>query len=340
MQDEINNFLRVGLPQYRPTIIRCEPDYYGAADLIAAGLGIEKPPIPPRATWSHGARFFPPTTVEEVLPERPSFLHQVNILVATKRQCELLECHRIKASPVGCPYLYAASVPERKRIEGSLLIMPPHTLPYTSEAYHEERYAQRMADIRSEFGGLAACVSQFDIDKGLWVKAFRKYDIPVVAGARLDDANALVRMKALFESFEYMTTNSLGSHVAYAAFSGCKVSFFGPWEGLQKQAMGNDSIYKRHPLLLERLCGLFAEENMRETFPTFFCEPWRARPMRDWASDMLGAENQRPLEEFIDHFQWNMKGRLLYRCGRIKSGVLLPMRWLKDTCVKLRKNDT
>ncbi len=39
----------------------------------------------------------------------------------------------------------------------------------------------------------------------------------------------LRRLRRLFGRFEFVTTNGFGSHIAYAAAAGAKVSVFGPY---------------------------------------------------------------------------------------------------------------
>ena len=51
--------------------------------------------------------------------------------------------------------------------------------------------------------------------------------IPWITGAWLNDINALQRIRNLFSQFDYLITNSVGSHIPYAGYCGCKILMLG-----------------------------------------------------------------------------------------------------------------
>jgi len=52
---------------------------------------------------------------------------------------------------------------------------------------------------------------------GYWVDAVDRAGIRWVTGALSNDANILMRVHKILQSFEYLTTNNAASHIPYAA---------------------------------------------------------------------------------------------------------------------------
>ncbi len=127
---------------------------------------------------------------------------------------------------IGLPIIYTQPS-GLSRIPNSLLVMPTHSLASDVLMPSCERYVEEIAEIKDHFDLVAACVSAYCIARNLWVPQFAEGGIPVARGAGIADTNALNRMRALFESFEYVTTDSYGSHVFYALYFGAKVSIWG-----------------------------------------------------------------------------------------------------------------
>jgi len=104
--------------------------------------------------------------------------------------------------------------------------MPTHSLASDVLMPSTEQYVLEIASIKDRFGLVAACVSPYCIAKGLWSSQFTEKGIEAIRGAGIADTNALNRMRALFERFEYVTTDGYGSHVFYALYFGAKVSIW------------------------------------------------------------------------------------------------------------------
>jgi hypothetical protein len=122
---------------------------------------------------------------------------------------------RVKA--IGLPFAYLPAF-EGPRIPGSLLVMPPHAqLTRGPEDPLAEAYAESIASKRNEFSEIWLCLNVEDYRAGQWIESFRKRDIPMLVGAEPGDPMTLHRLKCLLSSFEYVTTNGFGSHIAYAA---------------------------------------------------------------------------------------------------------------------------
>ena len=289
---------------------RSEPDFYGASHIIARQIGKKTPPVS-LAAWRHGW-FFSKSIVH------PRFLsmgskNTLN-LVGTRRQARLLRefgYNRVEA--VGLPFIYVDAVALPRR-PGSLLVMPAHTLPYTEQRWDQEAYVAGIAELKKSFSTIIACVHSACVSHGYWTSLFERHGIPWVLGADSYDKNALIRMHTLFNSFEFVTTNSLGSHVAYAAYAGAKVSLFGSYAAPAYEDFRNDPSYKKYPALLEVHVEGLQEKVVRFYYPELFVSPIKATVRQDWGAEMVGAANKRSPREIARLLGWTPARQLVGYC--------------------------
>jgi hypothetical protein len=111
-----------------------------------------------------------------------------------------------------------------------------------------------------------------------------------------------------------VTTNSLGSHVAYAAYSGAKVSLFGSYAAPAYEDFRNDPSYKNYPALLEVYIEGLQEKVIRFYYPELFVSPIKAPVRKDWGAEMIGATNKRTPQEIANLLGWTPTGQLKGYC--------------------------
>lgn len=298
------------LPPVETIWRRSEPDFYGATYLIANQIGKKKPPVS-FAAWRHGW-FFSKSAAH------PRFLamgtkNTLN-LVATESQVQILKDFGYKnAEAVGLPYIYGDTF-ELERRPKSLLVMPAHTLPYTKQRWDQKAYVNDIAKLKPYFSTIAACIHSACVDHDYWVSEFERQGIPWIRGANTYDKNALIRLNTLFKSFEYMTTNSLGSHVAYASYSGVKVSVYGPYAEPSIEDFRNDSSYKDYPELLRIYIENLQENIIKCHYPDLFISPMEAPERKAWGEEMVGAKFKRKPEEIAELLGWSLNKQLTGYC--------------------------
>ena len=286
-----------------------ELDCYGIRGIIASAVGVPAD-CPTEVRWEHGWQWDPITCVEQLAPYiQLSDCH----LVATLCHSEFLKKRGyLNVHAVGMPILYV-SQPKVARIPGSLLVMPPHSLSWTEHEWNEDAYIQFVLGIRSRFSSLTACISGPCVDHGYWCNSFEKAGIPWIRGAEAADQNALERVRMMFSMFEFMTTNTMGSHVAYASLSGCKVSIAGSYAALEAAPYKNDEFYQAHPEVLTANLERASEGIVREYYPEFFCDPDKAVMRVPWAEKALGKECMRSPREIAGLLGWPQNKRQLLR---------------------------
>lgn len=292
------------LPSIQKLKKRSEAEFYGASRLIVKKLGL---PFTPdtrgkSARWLHGWLY------QEVYPiEQITGGHDTSIyLVPLAEHEDFLKDKGLNAKAVGMPFIYTEDIVTEKieRVENSLLVMPPHSLSYSNENWDEDSYAKQINDLKDQFDLIVVCLHQICIEKKLWVAAFKKYDIPYIIGAKADDKNSLIRMYKIFNSFEFMTTNQIGSHVAYASYCGCKVSIYGDYAEYSKDDFIDDPYYKRFPSNLESDLLYSSKKYLESSFPFLFSSPIDAKKRISWAEGQLGKENKTTARTLAKLFGW------------------------------------
>ena len=298
------------LPPIERVWRRSEPDSYGASYLIAQQIGRKKPPVS-FAHWRHGWIYLNPIIHPRQLGGDPSLVH----LMATTEHVQILNNFGYKkVSAVGLPFIYADNF-KTERKAGSLLVMPGHSLPYTNPHLNEHNYVSQIAAMQPYFSTIVACLHSSCFAKGLWVSELEKYGIPYIIGADLYDKNSLSRMNYIFKSFEYMTTNRIGSHIAYAAYSGCKVSIFGEYLPFTIEEFADDPFYRQYPDLMHYCVEKSQKSQLEKQYPDLFVTPWEAPSRKDWADEVVGLKHKRSPAKIAKLLGWSLKDQLIGYSG-------------------------
>lgn len=280
--------------------------YYGAANVAAEYCGLKRLPLSFRGWWMHG---WAPTWYQ---------IHPILLLhvpaesrklwpfwVARQDEVEFLASHGIaQAEAIGLPmaYLPESNLP---RLPNSLLVMPVHSLDYTQHQWAFDDYADAIAAIRDQFDDVLVCVHPSCRKHGYWEPQFRKRGFEVIEGTQIYDRNGLKRVHALVSQFEYVTTNGFGSHIAYAAAWGAKVSIHGPYARYTAQDYANDPFFLAHPYALEPLIEAKSEANLRRLWPHLFVHPRQATDQTAWGRHEIGYDCRRSPQELRQLFGWN-----------------------------------
>ena len=285
---------------------------YGANKVSAAYCGLRRIPESQRGYWSHGwipqHHFVDPRAVGHMgVTHRDHFK---SIWTGTQKEAKYLLGHGFEAHAIGVPIVY---VPDRlyERRDRTLLVMPAHSLHYTQHTWRFQEYAESIRAIRDEFESVVVCLHAACIANGYWVNEFRSLGFPVIVGADPLDRNSLDRTRALMSQFEFVTTNGFGSHMAYGAAFGAKVSIYGEFCAPRSEDYDEDPWFQENPDLLEKLLPLLSEGSVRKEFPSFFCHPAAATGRREWGMHQIGIDCRLSPRELTTLFGWNWASRVL-----------------------------
>jgi FkbM family methyltransferase len=296
-------------------------NFYGASAAAARYCGFAHPPKTPRGYWMHG--WGPKQYLEfkdPILYFGPVDLKGKEDYhwVSRKDEEALLRSNGYRnVKAIGLPIVYAPRT-EVVRRPGSLLVMPAHSGDDSTSEFRAEEYAEEIARIRHGFSEVWICIHPSCWEHGYWVEAFKKRGFPLVQGALYTDRNALERLARLLSSFEYVTTNGTGSHIAYAAYFGAKVSLYGTYAELGEADL-ND-IPEKRPYAKQWAWAL-AEATMRQYYPELFCHPLDAKQRIEWAQYEVGHDNKPTPAELRSLFGWTISARLADRTHKVARRV-------------------
>lgn len=311
--ESINNILppRINIKLYT------EPDCYGATSLIAAQLRL---PFRLRSftNWQHGWIYGELRYLEQY-----GIISDYKYLVATIDQERFISERGKQAKAIGAPYIYAThyDTVNVTRNENSLLVMPPHGLDYTNEKWNEGRYVAQIYELKSQFEHIVVCIHPSSAIKGHWRDAFAKIGVDCVYGADMHDRSGLVRMHRLFKSFGYMTTNTIGSHIVYAAHSGCKVSLYGDYEEYSSEMLKADVLFQTYPFMLDYWLHLQSYAYIKKKYPFLFLQPEKASILKDWADNELGCSERRSPYEVARELGWMPQAQIHFWSSKVFNKI-------------------
>ncbi len=318
-------------------------DFYGALQVAAEYCGLRTVPARfPSYCWQHGT--WPPwqkIRAEVIVYNVPK---STSCLVARQDEVAFLKAGGYPSvRAIGLPIIYTKPS-GLQRIPNSLLVMPTHSIHSDVLFPSNEQYVREIASIKDRFGLVAVCVSANCISKGLWTSQFAEHGIPVIRGAGITDINSLKRMRALFDTFEYVTTDSYGSHVYYALYFGAKVSVWGTATPMLRENVLSDGAWTPYPDAVDKL---FTEETERKAewyLGPLRVDPWLGVQNVDIAKPMVGGDSKLSPREMRAAFRWtpvsilvgSTKDRASILVGSARDSIRRSLFWRAGSAAKRR----
>jgi len=298
-------------PNTKKIKVRTISDGYGATVVAQSYIQLEKKYYARNFAWQHG--WIPDLwniDRDEVIGETYSNKFK-NIFVARKSQEDYLINCNVKSKAIGLPFCYVKSKKIYRNM-GSLLVMPTHsTLSVGSK--EDLRFINDVKKYKSSFEETYVCLHEEDIKRNRG-KIWQNEGFKIVSGASFTDANSLYRMKFLFKSFEFMVTDSIGSHVPYAASSGTRVAIIRSERS--RVIDPKEPFYsQKSKSYLRKLSKLAYDLNSPDSspYPFLFCKPTEAKKHISWGRKEIGLENMLSENSLRDNFGWNDSEYLLQK---------------------------
>lgn len=290
-----------GLPEPEPFTPRNVSEHHGADRVAAAYCGITAPYPPIHGVWAHG--WFPRHECGDhhltraYLDYHRRIYGREDFWPSLTDPLPVVEEFGWTARAIGLPLIYlpTSATPRRR---GSLLVMPIHTLDGIKQDWDGDEYAETIARIRGDFREVVISITPGCLKAGYWVKGFQARGFPIVQGGYWTDGNSLKRVQTMLSTFEFVTTNGFGSHIAFGAYFGAKVSIYG------KFAVESCDNYVLPSSFFDRMMHHRSECVLREHYPFLFCRPIEAQTHVDWARDEVGYQNKVQPGEMRELFRW------------------------------------
>ncbi len=298
---------------------------YGDNYVAARYCGFAKAPKPIDGEWQHGW----------IIPERnihPEFVIGSDGQSSTRKSKKYFVARKdqeiylkkkgfTNVFAIGLPVVYL-NQPDVTRINGTLLVMPVHSLSDTQENWDDEAYASYIHSIAGNFSEVVVCLHKSCIDKGNWVKAFSKRNYQIVLGADPNDSNSYERLSILFSRFEFVTTNEFGSQLAYAAFFGAKPSIAGPPPNFKRSDYKQTTFYRNAPMVLDIVDSWVKEGYYKKCYPNLYVEPHLAKDLKQWASFQLGQSEKKNPDQLLQLFGWTNFAIFLFKIKRVYHKII------------------
>jgi hypothetical protein len=285
-----------------------EIDYYGASYTIARNLSLDDVPYT-RASWFHGWLMHDALYSELILDDDNiacAIAKECKNLVTNKEQEELLKRNGYpNANAVGLPFLYT-SYQSVDRIPNSLLILPEHSLKEKNST-SSILTLDNIKSLKSKFSVIVACLGGFCAQNSCYTKQFEELDIPWITGAWINDSCALQRMRNLFSQFEFVATDSLGSHVPYSGYCGCKVQYYGQGINRSREDFLKIPFYVKYPYLINLVRKDYSLSNIESKLPFLLKAFDELTPIVDWSKMALGINNMKPSHEIAQTIGWKIR---------------------------------
>lgn len=295
---------------------------YGGLHLLANYVELKQPYyFFKRPTyWQHGwipdfCKYHPLAVCGEIYAHGKMSKEPTYLVGKSSDEKYLQECGYTNTTAIGLPLVYLPNR-EIKRIPNTLLVMPVHSLSYTKHAHWNfQAYVDAILSIKNDFDKVVICVHPSCVENGYWVNEFLEAGFDVVEGAYGSDKNSFYRLELLMRSFEYVTTNGFGSHIAYAAYFGARVSIFGNFaehksEDYEEMYQGILEDYKKMHI---KFCELTSENSLKHFFPFLFYEhPKNAIQRIDWGKYEVGFEAKKTPNEIKRILGWDIWSKVKY----------------------------
>jgi len=212
------------LNEYKKIAIRNSCDRYGFAYMLALQQNL---PVVPRsfADWNHGWIWN-----DDIIPDQiidvPNCRKNLSIVVGNSNEGNCLQAEGYTNVVIGgLPFAYVPHQNKRP-ISGALAAF----LPHSSEAQKFDvilvDYLDYLASCVTDFSEIYVIVYWLDNSDFLQDEIKRR-KLKCVLGAKPDDRDSLIRIRNILEYCPYVTSNTMGSHIAYALYVGCRVSICG-----------------------------------------------------------------------------------------------------------------
>ncbi|MCS7029372.1 MAG: FkbM family methyltransferase, partial [Bacteroidia bacterium] len=126
-------------------------------------------------------------------------------------------------------------------------------------------------------------------------------------------------LQYLMSRFEYVTTNAFGSHIAYAAYFGAKVSIYGSYAEFKEEDFRHDPFYSKNPKLLAVALNLTSESKVRKELSHLFVLPHKAKILTEWGKYEVGEANKKSVSQLYKILKITFKDRMVATLGRLGS---------------------
>jgi len=309
----------VRLPDYKKITIRNEVDRYGFSYLLANSMSRSHVPRS-FCNWVHGWIWWSPESDYDLgchnLPKDNS------IVVVKKEQKILLDSLGYTKVYIDClPFARTTSTGITRKVNSLLSFLPHVGDDHPLEQSFINNYLDYLVTVKESFDEVFVCVFWAKGNEKSLLDDITKRGLKYVLGANPLDANALIRMRKLLDYFDYVTTSDIGSHIVYAAYTGCKVSICGPYHS--RYYAGNSMKVEHEPQeYFDRMMKVSSFDWVKNNFSFLFCRhPKDAVEHVSWAKIEMGEKNLTN-DELVNILGWSLNSQIKGYFRGLKNRII------------------
>ena len=283
--------------------LRNSMDRYGFSYLIANNLGIKKPKRS-FCNWVHGWVWWRDIMEPIDIVGTSPLQSDIPIVVATNHEKKLFLNQGIENDIFvgGLPIAYCPT-PKVQKQPNSLLAVVAHSAEVESHEVLDENYFDFLFSIKDDWESIYILVYHLDVNEKL-IHAIEKRGFKFIVGANPHDKYSLIRTKLIFSLADAVNSNVMGSHIAYALASNCKVSLV-------------DNLYCYDPSVtiksnknlpinyVERLSYASSYKYLKESFNYLFVDPLNAKRNINLGNKYIGHDHILDNNTLKDVIGWN-----------------------------------
>lgn len=308
MSSEISNKqdnMLIRLPPFAPIKKTDGVDRYGFSSVLAKRCGRRTPPRS-FANWTHGWVWAEEPTAE--LLSSGNLPRDVTIVVCQENEQLTLNAAGFTDVRLGgLPFAYVQRQHTHRQTD-ALLAFLPHSAEAGYVSADQSTYFDYLETLKKDFESIFVSVHYLDMNGPLHKEALVR-GLQVVQGARPDDANSLLRTRSMLDSFRYVTSNVMGSHMLYALFAGCKFAFCGPMHSYDELQFATAGYHS--PDHIGQSVMLFSESYIRKRFCKYFVDhPRMGLVDESFAVDSIGKRFIMSPQEIEDALGWTVGGQI------------------------------
>jgi hypothetical protein len=296
------------LPQYKKIKLKSGVDRYGFSVFLQENIAYR---ISRRtfADWVHGWIWDELPNSESLQCEKMP--RNATIIVRNlNEKSALQQAGFIDVRIGGLPFAYIKNQ-NVERNYYSLIAFPAHSAESEKISKSMDEYFDYLYSLNQNFDEIYVSIHYLDLNGPIHQSALRR-GLKVIPGARPDDANSLIRMRLIFESFQHVTSNIIGSHVLYALYAGCNFSFSGPIFKYDESiflSRGNPNGHSKN--YVNRLIEVHSENYIKNKFIKYFHDnPKDGVKDINFAAVEIGEANVMSDEEIVDALGWSIFGQM------------------------------
>ena len=296
------------LPPVQQFKLRNGTDRYGFSHILAKNLKLIHVPRS-FAAWVHGWAWW---------SEHSSDLHGFSKLnkrtkIVVNNEGERLALINEGFINVACGGLPFAYVPQQhaQRNDYSLLAIPAHSAENETVSSDAADYLDFLESIKKDFDGIYVSIYSLDWNGPLHSEALKR-GLNVIKGANPSDANGLLRVRSILDSFLHVTSNVMGSHMLYALYSGCNFSFSGPFYSYDESVfLSNGNPHGHTMQYIDKFLLLNGEFYVRANFGKFFTNhPNLGISDFEFSKMAMGEAHKLDNNQLLDVLGWTLTGQI------------------------------